>query len=479
MRGNVPAALTRTRPSAAPPFPQVGTELFSTLAREADASSASTRDEIHEAFFRTPQARRRGSGSGASENEAPENAASAAPVARAVLIDMEPKVVQASLRRAKRSGRWRYDSARTLAFQSGSGNNWARGYNTYGPQTRETALELVRRETEACDHFGGFLLLQSMAGGTGAGLGAYVAEALRDDYAHAALLNHCVWPHESGEVIVQSYNTLLTASALLDVSDGVVVAQNDQLRLTCVKQLGIERPTFDDMNLVAAKQIAGVLLPSCRRDARANGGVLVGAEALRNGPGVGRRAHLLHDLTRDVCQHPSARLLSLRQTPVMPDTSVDFTTFTWPALLKRTRQMLLSGATLEEGLDWGLDPNAPGVGHKRHTKCLAASLFLRGAGADAADASVLSDPALFPSWAPSPCAVQWSPGRFDGKEMSCTLLSNCQTPCPPVGRMLARAYQMRAAGAYAHQYAEHGVGEAEFEQAFGRVEDVLATYRAL
>jgi tubulin delta len=75
--------------------------------------------------------------------------------------------------------------------------------------------------------------------------------------------------------------------------------------------------------------------------------------------------------------------------------------------------------------------------------------------------------------------VQWSPGRFDGKEMSCTLLSNCQTPCPPIGRMLARAYQMRAAGAYAHQYAEHGVGDEEFEQAFARVEDVLATYRAL
>ena len=455
----------------------MGTELFSTLAREADASSASTRDEIHEAFFRTPQARRRG----ASENEAPENAAraDAAPVARAVLIDMEPKVVQASLRRAKRTGRWRYDGARTLAFQSGSGNNWARGYNTYGAQTRETALELVRRETEACDHFGGFLLLQSMAGGTGAGLGAYVAEALRDDYAHAPLLNHCVWPHESGEVIVQSYNTLLTASALLDASDGVVVAQNDQLRLTCVKQLGIERPTFDDMNAVAAKQIAGALLPSVRRDARENGGVVVGAEASRNSPGVGRRAHLLHDLTRDVCQHPSARLLSLRQAPVMPDASVDFTTFTWPSLLKRTRQMLLSGATLEEGLDWGLDPNAPGVGRKRHTKCLAASLFLRGSGSDAADASAVSDPALYPRWAPSPCAVQWSPARFDGKEMSCTLLSNCQTPCPPIGRMLARAYQMRAAGAYAHQYAEHGVGDAEFEQAFGRVEDVLATYRAL
>ena len=457
----------------------MGTELFSTLAREAAASSASTRDEIHETFFRTPQARRRGHSSfGASENDAPENRnaaldSRAAPVARAVLIDMEPKVVQSSLRRAKRSGQWRYDSARTLAFQSGSGNNWARGYNTYGAQTRETALELVRRETEACDHFGGFLLLQSMAGGTGAGLGAYVAEALRDEYAHAPLLNHCVWPHESGEVIVQSYNTLLTASALLDASDGVIVAQNDQLRLTCVKQLGIERPTFDDMNAVAAKQIAGVLLP------RANGGVMVGADAARNSPGVGRRAHALHDLTRDVCQHPSARLLSLRQTPVMPEASVDFTTFAWPSLLKRTRQMLLSGATLEEGLDWGLDPAARGAGRGRHTKCLAASLFLRGVGSDVADASLVGDPALFPRWVPTPCAVQWSPGRFDGKEMSCTLLSNCQTPCPPIGRMLARAYQMRAAGAYTHQYAEHGVGDEEFEQAFARVEDVLATYRAL
>lgn len=464
----------------------MGTELFSTLAREADASSASTRDEIHETFFRTSQARRRGhsSSSGASENDAQKenrNAidSRAAPVARAVLIDMEPKVVQSSLRRAKKSGRWRYDSARTLAFQSGSGNNWARGYNTYGAQTRETALELVRRETEACDHFGGFLLMQSMAGGTGAGLGAYVAEALRDEYAHAPLLNHCVWPHESGEVIVQSYNTLLTASTLLDASDGVIVAQNDQLRLTCVKQLGIERPTFDDMNAVAAKQIAGVLLPSVRRDSCANGGVMVGADAAGNSPGVGRRAHLLHDLTRDVCQHPSARLLSLRQTPVMPEASVDFTTFAWPSLLKRTRQMLLSGATLEEGLDWGLDPAAVGAGRGRHTKCFAASLFLRGLGSDAADASLVSDRELFPKWVPAPCAVQWSPSRFDGKEMSCTLLSNCQTPCPPIGRMLARAYQMRAARAYAHQYAEHGVGDEEFEQAFARVEDVLATYRAL
>lgn len=128
---------------------------------------------------------------------------------------MEPKVVHASLRRAKQTGQWQYDAGGTLALQSGSGNNWARGYNTYGTRVRDAALELVRRETEACDHLGGFLLMQSMAGGTGAGLGAYVAQALRDDYPASPLVNHCIWPYESGEVIVQCYNTLLTLAALL------------------------------------------------------------------------------------------------------------------------------------------------------------------------------------------------------------------------------------------------------------------------
>lgn len=55
--------------------------------------------------------------------------------ARAVLVDMEPKVVQGALRHAKRHGKgtWAFDSRRTFSRQSGSGNNWAAGYCTHGP----------------------------------------------------------------------------------------------------------------------------------------------------------------------------------------------------------------------------------------------------------------------------------------------------------------------------------------------------------
>ena len=106
-------------------------------------------------------------------------------------------------------------------------------------------------------------------------------------------------------------------------------------------------------------------------------------------------------------------------------------------------------------------------------------LFLRGKDADVADATPMADPRLYPTWSPSPLTVAWSPTRFNGYEMCATTLTNCQTSCPPIGRMLARAYQMRDAGAYLHQYAEHGVGVDGFEEAFGRVEDVLAAYRTL
>ena len=255
-----------------------------------------------------------------------------------------------------------------------------------------------------------------------------------------------------------------------------------------MRLLGCERPTFGDMNAVAAQQLAGVLLPAARRDPR---GDVVG------GGGSGRRLMLLHDVSRDLCCHSMTRLLSLRQTPTMPPASVEFTTFQWPSLVKRARQMLLTGTTLEEGLDWGLEPGGGGGGRARKgggskapfdhrapsarhaTKSIASALFLRGKDADVADASPMSDARLYPDWSPDPLTVAWSPVRFNKYEMSATMLTNCQTACPPIGRMLARAYQMKDAGAYLHQYAEHCVGLGEFEEAFARVEDVLAAYRTL
>ena len=105
---------------------QVGAELFDTLSTEIDAHPSRDRAGIRRAFFREPH-RDEDSDAGFNSDDVASTSSRKTPVARAVLIDMEPKVVQASVRRARKTGRWRYDGDRTLAFQSGSGNNWARG----------------------------------------------------------------------------------------------------------------------------------------------------------------------------------------------------------------------------------------------------------------------------------------------------------------------------------------------------------------
>lgn len=48
-------------------------------------------------------------------------------VARAVLVDMEPKVIKQSISRAAKSGRWRYGETSHFSQKQGSGNNWANG----------------------------------------------------------------------------------------------------------------------------------------------------------------------------------------------------------------------------------------------------------------------------------------------------------------------------------------------------------------
>ena len=57
----------------------------------------------------------------------------------------------------------------------------------------------------------------------------------------------------------------------------------------------------------------------------------------------GKPVTLFGDTVEKLCCHPAYRLLSLRSLPQMPPGSIDFTTFTWPAILRRLRQMQITG----------------------------------------------------------------------------------------------------------------------------------------
>lgn len=86
-------------------------------------------------------------------------------------------------RRYTRSG-WAYhDDNIVLTGQGGAGNNWALGYSysRFGSQGKHRLLDRTRREAERADRLDGFLMLHSVAGGTGSGLGSFLTETLQDE----------------------------------------------------------------------------------------------------------------------------------------------------------------------------------------------------------------------------------------------------------------------------------------------------------
>ena len=112
--------------------------------------------------------------------------------ARAVLVDMESKVIAQTMAEAEKSGKWSYTSGGQVCQKRGSGNNWAHGFCQHGPQVEEKFHDVIQREVEKCDRHGGFLSLMSLAGGTGSGLGAYLARCLHDNYPNSFVINQVI-----------------------------------------------------------------------------------------------------------------------------------------------------------------------------------------------------------------------------------------------------------------------------------------------
>ncbi|KAM4627366.1 tubulin delta chain [Polymixia lowei] len=394
-------------------------------------------------------------------------------VARAVLIDMEPKVINHSMAKAAKSGRWRYGEKSSFSQKQGSGNNWANGYCVHGPRHREAVEDLVRREVECCDRLAGIMTMMSVAGGTGSGVGTYVTQCLRDVYPNSFILNHLTWPYDTGEVIVQNYNSVLTLSHLYQLSDAILVHENDTVHRICGQLLNIKHISFSDVNRVIAHQLGSILQPALTGDSH----------------GVYSR-NPLGELVSSLTCHPEYKLLSMCTIPQMASSSIAYSVFSWPGLLKHLRQMLISNTKMEEGIDWQVRAPPVHSGGTERTRSLrgpgfntslANLLILRGKDVYSAETGGFQDPALYTSWLSSEEAFNmWkSPVPFNKYEKSATLVSNSQALLKPLDNMVGKAWNMFASRAYIHQYTKFGISEEDFLDSFTSLEQVISSYTQL
>ncbi|CEM33431.1 unnamed protein product [Vitrella brassicaformis CCMP3155] len=146
--------------------------------------------------------------------------------ARAVLVDMEEGVVNELMRGPLRD---LFDSRQLITDVSGSGNNWAQGYNDYGVRYRDQLLEKVRRPVEHCDSLQSFFFLHSLGGGTGSGTGCYLLQLLEHAYPDVYRFVTAVFPSEDDDVITSPYNSALALRVLKEHASCVLPIANDAL----------------------------------------------------------------------------------------------------------------------------------------------------------------------------------------------------------------------------------------------------------
>lgn len=84
-------------------------------------------------------------------------------------------------------------------------------------------MDMIDREADGSDSLEGFMLLHSIAGGTGSGLGSFMLERLNDRFPKKLIQTYSVFPNtQDGDIVVQPYNSLLSMRRLTQNADSVV-----------------------------------------------------------------------------------------------------------------------------------------------------------------------------------------------------------------------------------------------------------------
>lgn len=381
-------------------------------------------------------------------------------VARTVLIDTEDKAVRKLIESKSRNSPWVYDPSSIWAEGCGSGNNWAFGYEQNGFHAKQDVLERLQHQAERCDRFGGFILFQSLGGGTGSGLGSRIAECIRDTFGpRAQIVNNVIWPYRSGDVIVQNYNAVFSLASLLKSSDAITVTHNDVLDEICAAQKGAENVTFEDMNAVFARNIAGVVLPSNEITQ-----VPVWSQPL---------AHLV--------QMPTRRLLSIFSYPIEADASKGFARYPWSALVDNVISMSVTGNFVGRSIR---DSNALLRNPALIRRADALWLILRGeetaVGRDhALQSRLLKSGHVFPAENDDPLLVSSSTRRFFGYDGYALAMANSSVICDPLDDLLGKFHNMYESSAFLHQFLDAGMERETIYENKCFLEQILHEYQTM
>ncbi|XP_028841553.1 tubulin delta chain-like isoform X2 [Denticeps clupeoides] len=369
-----------------------------------------------------------------------------------VCVDSEPKVLNRA-RQLVRSEKLL--ESNVVQGKGGRGGNWAYGYHgNSGEESNgllQQAMEALRKEAERRSYYGGTVLLHSLSGGTGSGLGSRLCEEIRAEFPAGHILTASVVPHRSGESPLQHYNSLLGLAALHRSADGMLLFHNDQ----SLSSSGVPAPgrsgfcnglpqgSLSPMNVHIASCMAGLLLPV--RSLTPSSGLSLGAEPW--------------ELIRSLCPMPAAKLLHTTQ-------ACSSEKLTWDRLASITLQAV---------------PKLSPAGKPYSSRAVLA--VARG---DGENSFIVSN--VLPKLKRGHRCVPWNPFPIDCwtdpcNEMNASCNSQLLTVCSNhssvsslLSHVVQRCQEMIGAQAYLHWYQRYGVEVQDFRQSMDTLLNVIEEY---
>lgn len=380
------------------------------------------------------------------------------PIANAISIDMEPKVIENLLQKNK-SKNYIFSPYNSYTKQEGSGNNWAFGYYSHGPKCENDIIKKVNHLAHKFHKLKSIIILQSMAGGTGSGLGSYLLTVLKDEFPNVTFINFMVAPKKGGEVILQNYNALFSLATVYEYSDYVFLLQNDRASDICKKILDMKKIDMDALNSVLSKNIvSSLLVDDCGKD-----------DSMFFG---------------DVYQKYLARfkmgkLIGNRFLPHVKIKNKDFITDNWFSITKRAFQMQVCGST-EANVNWNLNPKYS----SNVVKTMGTYIEFNSEKSKMDEKIMEKNDFFFKNTKiyhhkindPAYKIVHHERNLFD-LTLSTTLLTNSQEYLPLLDTTFEKAKEMYSVNAYVFQYENFGLDVETMVDLFHYYKNIIEYYK--
>jgi len=187
--------------------------------------------------------------------------------ARSIFMDLEPDAID-----HLKTGTYRevFPADQMISGKEGASHNFARGYCTIGKQQIDTCLDQIRKVADQCQNLQGFIVFNSLGGGTGSGLGSLLLEKLSTEYCKKTRVSVPIYPSaQSSTSTVEPYNAMLGMRYQMDYPDLTTIMENEALNGINRKYLQIGKPSYASLNNVVAHMVSS-LTASMRFDGYLN-----------------------------------------------------------------------------------------------------------------------------------------------------------------------------------------------------------------